>query len=348
MAPETIRVLVVDDSAYMRKAIREMLDQDPHIQVIGTAFDGQDALEKVTELKPDVVTVDLYMPELGGVGFVQAQMNRQPLPIVLCSSADENAKDVIAAMEAGAVEFVQKPTAQALDRVLTMKEDLIRAVTAAGSVAQKNLKQITPTLPGALVHSFDHKGSINAVLLGVSTGGPRALRYILPGFPADFPVPIAVVLHMPVGYTQPLAQKLDEICAMEVLESCEGLEMQPGRIILAQAGLHTRLLRRTDGLVVTTLSDEPKNLLYCPSVDELFRSGVNAYGSRVLGVVLTGMGNDGTLGSAWIKSGGGQVFVEDESTSVVYGMPRSVVEAGLADQVIPLDQVAEKIMEAVG
>ena len=348
MTPDPIRVLVVDDSAYMRKVIREMLERSASIQVVGTAFNGKDALEKTAELQPDVVTVDLYMPELDGVGFVQAQMLRRPVPIVLCTSASENGEDAMAALEAGAVEVVHKPTAQALDTVRSIGEDLIRAVTAAGAVSRKMLviQEPGPVLP--VVRSFRRAGSIDAVLIGISTGGPRALRGLLPRFPADFPVPMAIVLHMPPGYTQPLAQKLNELSSLEVLESRDGLEMLPGRVILAQAGLNTRLARRADGVVVTSLDGDCSESLYCPAVDALFKSGATVYGNRVLGVVMTGMGNDGTVGSAWIKGNGGRVFAEDESTSIVYGMPRSVVEAGLADQVIPLDQMAEKIMEAVG
>ena len=348
MAPEVIRVLVVDDSAYMRKVIREMLERSPSIKVVGTAFNGKDALEKTAELQPDVVTVDLYMPELDGVGFVRTQMSRRPLPIVLCSSATESAEDVMTAMEAGAVEFVRKPTAQALDYVMSIGEELIRAVTAASAASVKKLVMEEPRTIQPLKRSFFHHGPVDAVLIGISTGGPRALRSLLPLFPADFPVPIAIVLHMPPGYTQPLAQKLDELCSLQVLESCDELEMQPGRVILAQAGLHTRLVRRADSTVVTRLDQERPDMLYCPAVDVLFQSGAAAYGSRVLGVVMTGMGNDGTVGAAWVKGSGGKIFAEDESSSVVYGMPRSVVEAGLADQIIPLDQMAEKIMEAVG
>jgi two-component system chemotaxis response regulator CheB len=358
MSEPVVRVLVVDDSAYMRKALREMLNTSPEIEVMDTARSGEEALEKTAELHPDVVTVDLYMPDMDGLAFIQAQMARRPLPIVVCSSAAEEAEHVLAAIEAGAVEFVQKPTALALESMYEIQQRLVQAVRSAALVDFKKLG-FTPLSSAPVkdqaAQSFypasgvanRRRGAIDAVLIGISTGGPRALRTILPHFPASFPVPLVIVQHMPVGYTQPMARKLDEACPLEVLESCEGLEVRPGRIILAQAGMHTRLRRNAAGTVETTLSAEPHELLYRPAVDELFRSAAEVYGGRLLGVVMTGMGNDGAAGAAWIKAQGGLIFAEAESTSIIFGMPRSVIEAGLADRVAPLDQIPQAIMEAV-
>jgi two-component system chemotaxis response regulator CheB len=301
----------------------------------------------VEELRPDVLTVDLYMEAMNGVELIRRQMERRPLPIVVCSSTAEGSESFIAAMDAGAVEFVGKPTARALDQMFHIEEDLIRAVEAAAEIPFEKLPGLADPYPAAtqMPAAGFGKGNIDAVLIGISTGGPRALRAIIPRFPASFPAPIAIALHMPVGYTNALAENLNRISQVEVLESRDGIEMRPGRVILAQAGLHTGFRRTSDRRVVTVLSDQPANVLYRPSVDALFRSGAEVYGERLLGVVMTGMGRDGTEGAGWIKAQGGLVFAEAEETSVIYGMPRSVVEAGLADRVIPLYQIPEAIME---
>jgi two-component system, chemotaxis family, protein-glutamate methylesterase/glutaminase len=348
---EPIRVLIVDDSAFMRKVIREMLERSPLIEVVGIARNGEDALKQSAELNPDVVTVDLIMPEMDGVHYIQAQMERKPIPVVVISSAEEGGELPQAALDAGAVEFVQKPTARALDKMYEMQQNLVRAIVAAGSIpigklpvpiSKENPETFMPVLP-----LRKPSGRIAAVLLGISTGGPQALRALLPRFPANFPVALAITLHIPVGYTQSLAFKLSEMSQIEVVESGIGVEMKPGRAILSKAGVHTRLIQLPDGSVVTELSYQPKNTLYIPSVDELFRSGAEVYGSHTLGVVMTGMGDDGTKGAAWIKAQGGLVFAEAECSSIVYGMPRAVAEAGLVDRVVALEEMAEAIMEMI-
>jgi two-component system, chemotaxis family, protein-glutamate methylesterase/glutaminase len=344
-------VLIVDDSAFMRKAIREMLERSVMLEVVGSAHNGLDALEKSLLLEPDVVAVDLYMPEMNGVEYIRAQMKRRPLPVVVISSVEEEAELVQDALEAGAVEFVHKPTARALDQMYSIQRDLLNAVLAAGSVSseklalQNGIENMVPQVP--VTAPLERTRHVDVVLLGVSTGGPRALRALLPRFPANMPVPIAVTLHIPAGYTLPMTQRLNEVCPMEVVESGEGVEMKPGRIILSKAGMQTRLVRREDGIVVTSLSAGREESLYVPSVDILFQSGPEVYGSQCLGVVMTGMGNDGTTGAAWIKAQGGLIFAEAESSSIVYGMPRSVVEAGLADRIVALDDLAEAIMEVL-
>jgi two-component system chemotaxis response regulator CheB len=188
---------------------------------------------------------------------------------------------------------------------------------------------------------------VDVVVIGVSTGGPQALRSLLPAFPAEFPVPVAIVLHMPQGFTGPLAERLDKISPLQVTEASEGLELLPGRAILAQAGRHLYLQRREADIVVAHLDLLPDDLPHRPAVDVLFRSAAEVYGQRTLGIILTGMGDDGTQGSAWIKAQGGQVYGEAESSCVVFGMPRSVIEAGLSDKIIPLSKMAETIQEAV-
>ncbi len=346
---QIIRVLVVDDSAYIRKVVSQMLARSPFIEVAGTARDGREALEKVAELNPDVVTLDLIMPELDGVGFLREQMARRPIPVVVVSIASESGELAFQALQAGAVDFVQKPTALATERVFEIADELVAKVKAAAGVSLSHLKTLVEAAPVAAPAAPPPRraGLVDIVVIGVSTGGPQALRLLIPQLPADFPVPVAIVLHMPVGYTELYAQKLDELSPLRVVEAREGEEARPGVVLLAPAGRHLTLMRSGDERVTAHLDIRPLDTLHRPSVDVLFRSAVEVYDGRVLGVVLTGMGSDGKEGAAWIKARGGLVFTEAEESCVVYGMPRSVVEAGLSDRSIPLHEMARAILEVV-
>lgn len=338
-----VRVLVVDDSAYIRKVLTDMLSSDSRIKVVGAARNGLDALEKVAELKPDVITLDMIMPEMDGVGFLREQMRRRRLPVIVVSIASENGALVVDAMEAGGLDFVQKPTALASERIYEIRDDLIAKIITAASIEAHRLpgEVIIPTEPLSKVA----RGTADAVVLGISTGGPQALTQIIPRIPKDFPTPIAIVLHMPVGYTALFASRLNEISALEVIEAAEGDEMLPGRVLLAPSGRHLSFIRLQDGRVVSHLDLRPLDTLHRPAADVLFQSAAEIYGSRLVGVVMTGMGNDGTAGCAWIKAQGGTVIAEAEESCVVFGMPRSVIEAGLADCVAPLGDIVEAIID---
>lgn len=339
-----IRTLIVDDSAFVRKVVKEMLSRSPYIDVVGTARDGQEALEMVEQLRPDVVTCDLQMPRLDGVKFVREQMSRRPLPILILTASPEDGEATLEAMEAGAIDFVQKPTALASAEILVIRDDLVEKVKAA---ARASLAHLPQKAPAAQARSF-FKGrdlKVDLVVIGISTGGPQALRYLIPQFPEDFPVPIAMVLHMPVGYTQLFAQKLAEISRLKVKEAREGDPLAAGTALLAQAGKHMLFRRTGNGQVVTHLSMQPLELPHRPAADILFQSAAEVYRSRVLGVVMTGMGNDGRQGAAWIKAQGGTILTEAEESCVIYGMPRSVVEAGLSDGAVLLGQMAQAIIE---
>lgn len=342
-----IRTLIVDDSAFVRKVVREMLSRDPSIEVVGAARDGEEALEMVEQLSPDVVTCDLMMPRLDGVGFVRRQMSRRPLPILILTASPHDGSSMLEALTAGAMDFVQKPTALATDELLNIRDVLVGKVQGAARAPVNNLSP----LPGATrpkEESFSaHPLKVDAVVLGISTGGPQALRYLLPQFPADFPVPIAIVLHMPVGYTALFAEKLDEVCQIKVVEAKEGEVMRPGLAILAQAGRHLSFRRDDQGNVVTQLSVHPLDKIHRPSADVLFQSAAEIYRDRLLGVIMTGMGDDGKEGCGWIKAQGGTVLTEAEKSCIIYGMPRSVVEAGLSDAAIPLDRMAHEIFQRV-
>ena len=345
-----LRVVVVDDSAYVRKVVREILSRSPFVEVVGTARDGREALDLVETLNPDVVTCDLIMPELDGVGFVREQMQRRPVPIIIMSVAKETAEAALTALDAGAIDFVQKPTALASEKIFEVSGELIEKVKAAGNIALNKISagpatQIAPVIEPTMTIPGNH--SVDLVVIGISTGGPQALKRLIPQLPADFPVPVVMVMHMPVGYTEMYAAKLNEISKLEVREAAEGDEVKPGRVFLAPAGRHLSLKRLLSGKVVTHLDARPFNTLHRPAVDVLFQSAAEVFGSRLLGVVMTGMGSDGKQGAAWIKANGGVVFTEAESSCVVYGMPSVVVEAGLSDKSVPLERMARAIREVV-
>lgn len=356
MTETMIRVLVVDDSAFVRKVVTEILSRSPFIEVVGAAHDGREALEMAARLSPDVVTLDLMMPDMDGVEFLRHQMASRPLPVVVCSIAHESGELALAAMDAGAVEFVQKPTALATERVYDVAEELIAKVKAAAQVRMARVVRPAAVLEPARVGAEDagarplvpaEASRADVVVIGVSTGGPQALRYLVPRFPAEFPVPIAVVLHMPVGYTEMYARRLNELSALEVVEAREGDLLRAGAVFIAPAGRHLSFARADDRSVRCHLDLRPLDTLHRPAVDVLFRSAADTFGSRVLGVVMTGMGDDGLVGAAHIKALGGKVLTEAESSCVVYGMPRAVAEAALSDRQTELALLPEAIAEMI-
>jgi two-component system chemotaxis response regulator CheB len=339
---QVIRVLIVDDSAFVRKVMRQMLSRSPFVEVVGAARDGGEALDLVEQLRPDVVTLDLNMPSSDGIAFLQTQMQRWPLPVIVVSMASRDGQQVLEALEAGAVDVVQKPTGLATDRLLEITEELLAKVKAAAIMPLR--KQQLPALPTLPLAVTNKRARIDVVVCGISTGGPQALKYMIPRLPADFPVPVVVVLHMPIGYTELFARSLNDVSALEVREAQEGDVLRGGLFLLAPAGYHLSLLRTQEG-VVCHLDLLPLDTPHRPAADVLFKSAADAFGDKTLAVVMTGMGNDGTQGAAWIKARGGTVFAESEESCVVYGMPRSIVEAGLCDKTVPLGKMASEIME---
>jgi two-component system chemotaxis response regulator CheB len=326
-----------------------MLGRSPFIDVIGTARDAEEALTLAEQLKPDVVTVDLIMPGIGGLGFIREQMAKQPLPIVVVSIASESSRLVLDALDAGAIDFIQKPSALATEKVFEMSDELIQKVKAAGSVKLARVtlpaEQPASTKTRRVAGVSTSASKVDLIAIGISTGGPQTLKHLLPLFSADFHVPIAIVLHMPVGYTEIYAQRLNNCCALAVSEARDGEAIQPGHILIAPAGRHLAVRRDATGAIVAHVDARPFDTLHRPSVDVLFRSAAEVFGKRVLGVVMTGMGDDGKQGAASIKSRGGLIFAEAEQSCIVYGMPRAIVEAKLADQVVPLERMHDAIIE---
>ncbi|HEY4299996.1 MAG TPA: chemotaxis-specific protein-glutamate methyltransferase CheB [Candidatus Didemnitutus sp.] len=342
--PVPIRVLIVDDSAFARKVVREILTVPLSIEVVGSARDGEEALALTAALNPDVVVCDLRMPKLDGVGYVRRQMQLRPVPVLILSAAAQDAEEVVEALNAGAIDIVSKPSALATEELRGIREQLLAKVTAASGAPVSNLlgERVATPAPSPV-----HESKYGLVVIGISTGGPQALRRMLPAFPANFSTPLAIALHMPVGYTALYAQKLDEICSLEVKEAEDGDYLQPGRALLAPAGKHLTFRTTAKGTVVAQLSLHPIEKIHRPSVDVMFRSAAEVFGERVLAVVMTGMGDDGREGSAWVKARGGSVLTESEKSCVIYGMPRTVVEAGLSDASHPLDEMAQAINKLI-
>ncbi|NVJ28555.1 chemotaxis-specific protein-glutamate methyltransferase CheB [Myxococcus sp. AM011] len=332
-----IRVLVVDDSAFARKVLRQVLSNAQGIEVVDTARDGLDALEKVSELKPDVLTLDLVMPGLDGLGVLRALDTLPDAPrVVVVSSAGEESELAVSALQAGAVDLVHKPSALATDRLYELGAELVEKVRTAARVSHRPARPPSSSSPPAASALAVTGPARNLVVVGTSTGGPQALTRLLSMVPADFPAPMALALHIPPGYTEAVARRLDALCPLEVREAEDGLELRPGRVVLARAGQHLKI-ERHGALTLGRVDRHPVQMPHHPSVDVLFESAARTWGKDTVGLVLTGMGDDGREGSRAIRAAGGTILTESESSCVVYGMPRAVDEAGLATASAPLD-----------
>jgi two-component system, chemotaxis family, protein-glutamate methylesterase/glutaminase len=337
-----IRVLIVDDSAFVRKVLRELLSRQASLEVVGFARDGLEALEKIAELSPDVMTLDLNMPELDGLGVLEALVGRPGPAVVVVSTSVADSELAVRAFERGAVELVSKPTAQATDRLYELGDELVLKIHAAAMARRVSAGSPPQPTPVGTLQATTRQ----LVVIGTSTGGPQALTRLLPALPADFPLPIAVALHIPVGYTHALAGRINELSELEVIEAEPGVELRPGRVVIARGGSHLKL-QRVASKLVGVLSRLPADRAHFPSVDVLFESAAEQYGAGTIGVVLTGMGKDGTEGARAIRAAGGVVLTEAEASCVVYGMPRSVVEAGLSSCAAPLSELSEAIARHV-
>jgi len=332
-----VRVLVVDDSAFARKVLREILSQRQDIDVIDIAHDGLEALEKIASLTPDVVTLDLVMPGLDGVGVLRALPAVDPPRVVVVSMSDADSELGVEALACGAFDLVHKPTALATQRLYELSDELVAKVLAAAAA------RVPPSLPlPRPIQVSAGRGKREIAVVGASTGGPQALTRLISALPADFPIAMAVVLHIPVGYTESLARRLDSVSQVEVREAEDNLALCPGRVVLARAGIHLKIDRQGSALTCR-LDVNPLASLHTPSVDALFESAAEQCGARTVGVVLTGMGNDGLRGSNLLRERGGVVLTQSEASCVVYGMPRSVMEAHLSSAEAEIDEMAALI-----
>lgn len=339
---DPIRVFIVDDSAFMRYTINRHLGADPEITVVGSAENGLEALKKIPSLKPDVITLDVEMPKLDGLSTLQRLMVDCPTPVVMLSSLTaRGARTTIKALMYGAVDFVQKPAGSKKTR--EVMSVLIQKVKAAARVHAGKIMptraEVAPPSHHAVMTPFSVGDPL--LVIGASTGGPKALQEVMAHLPADLSAAVLIVQHMPAGFTKSLAQRLNDLSPLMVQEASDGDRLARGLALLAPGDFHMEIMNNKR----VKLTKEPRRNHVRPAVDITMETAAQHFGKSVLGVVLTGMGSDGTDGARLIKQNGGRIVVEDESTSVVYGMPRSVVEAGLADKVVPLPTVANTIVE---
>lgn len=341
-----IRVLVVDDSAFARKVIREVLSKDPEIEVIGIARDGLEALEKISELHPDVVTLDLVMPDLDGLGVLRALPKGAAPKIVVVSVSNSEADIAIEALQNGAVDLVSKPTPFPTDRLYDLSDELVRKVKLAVDAHPRMSKSRFSAIPANLVYGSQENITTRLVVVGTSTGGPQALAELFKALPAHLPVPFAIALHIPAGYTAPLAARISLLGGPKIVEAIDGMELKPGEGVIAPGGQHLQI-RASGKHLYAVVSQDPLETLHHPSVDVLFTSAAEQVGSGVLGVVLTGMGNDGTQGSLTIQKKGGRVLAESERSCVVYGMPRAVFEAGATNDQAVLEEMPQLLVKYI-
>jgi len=342
---DKVRVLVVDDSALMRKLISQILERDSDIEVVGTAMDGAFGLKKIEELKPQVVTLDLEMPRMDGMETLRQITRRHKLPVIVVSAHSvDGASTTFKALALGAFDFVTKPPDAASAHMDEIAGDLIGKIKAA-SVSQV---MPVPQLPPTTVESVNKpayrpkKEPTKIVAIGISTGGPNALQYVLSELPGNFPGSIVVVQHMPEGFTEMFARRLNECCAVDVKEAQSGDLLIAGRALICPGNRHIKVRRMPMGNIVV-LSDEDRVNGHRPSVDVLFRSVASEFGGRSIGVLMTGMGDDGAYGMGLLKSAGALTVAQSEDSCVVYGMPKAAIERGYATRVVPLDMLANTL-----
>jgi len=341
---EKVRVLVVDDSALMRKLISQILVRDNEIEVVGTAMDGAFGLKKIEELNPQVVTLDLEMPRMDGMETLRQITKRFRIPVIVVSAhSTQGAASTFKALALGAFDFVAKPRDAASAHMEEIAADLIAKIKVASKTQVPDPHQthslLEPMRAATKPAHRPRKEPTRVVAVGISTGGPNALQYLLPELPGDFPGSIVVVQHMPEGFTDMFARRLDECCAIDVKEAQSGDLLIAGRALICPGNRHMKVRRMPMGNIVV-LSDESRVNGHRPSVDVLFRSVAAEFGNRAIGVLMTGMGDDGALGMGLLKTAGALTIAQSEESCVVYGMPKAAIERGYATRVISLDLLA--------
>jgi len=341
-----VRVLVVDDSALMRKLIPQMLAADDSIEVVGTAMDGTFALKKIEELKPDVVTLDLEMPGMNGIDTLKEMMRRHPVPVIVVSSHSiEGASITLKALGLGAFDFVTKPKDASSHMAETARELIAKVKMAPQCKLRPKLLPPVPLQPDKAAPTSRATAPTRVVAIGVSTGGPQAMEFLLSQLPASFPGTILVVQHMPEGFTDMFARRLDELCPMRVKEAQSGDVLEAGRVLICPGSRHLKAKRLPLG-DVAILSDEERVNGHRPSVNVLFRSVAEEFRSQAVGVLMTGMGDDGAEGLGAMKKAGSMTIAQSEDSCVVFGMPKAAIERGYAQRIVALD-VLSATLQAV-
>jgi two-component system chemotaxis response regulator CheB len=340
-----IRVLVIDGSAVSRQAITRMLRASPLIEVVDTARDGEEALRKTLQLEPDLVTLDLEMPRMDGFTYLRIVMSRCPTPVIVVSGRSDEG-EVWKALELGAVDFVAKPTPHATPMLASIAQELIRKVHSVRDLRIDKVRERMASPPALVARHEVEAPAPEIVVMGSSTGGPAALMQIFSSFSEAPRCSFLVAQHMPKGFTRGFAERIDRLTALHAREAVGGEEPEPGHVLVAPGGRHLEVDcvagRPTVRVVGNVTGDR-----YTPSVDRLFESAAKVYRSQLVGIVLTGMGDDGRIGALAIRAAGGTVIAESEETAVIFGMPRQVIRCGAADLVLPLDEIARTVQRGL-
>jgi two-component system chemotaxis response regulator CheB len=348
-----VKVIVIDDSAFMRKSLTLMLESDPEIRVIGTARDGNEGIEKISTLKPDIVTLDIDMPGMDGLTALKIIMDQMPVPVLMVSSlTTESAQATMQALDLGAVDFIPKDLSYISINIRNIKDELVEKVKqiARSRLVQTRfrMRRLVQSSHSKTVHNKPKPKNIsfesvvlkfNAVVLGVSTGGPQALLNIIPQLPEHFPLGVGIVQHMPPHFTRTLAERLNSISKVHVKEAEHGEAFEPGKVLIAPGGKQMAFCNNGSRVIIE-ISDGPADIVYRPSVNIMMTSAAAAFQGPLLGIIMTGMGKDGVEGLQHIRSKGGYVIGQDEESCVVYGMPRAAHEEGLVDSMLSLDNIA--------
>jgi two-component system chemotaxis response regulator CheB len=343
-----IKALIVDDSKTIRNLLTKILSEDHQIEVVGTADRPSTALPMIQKLKPDVITLDLEMPEVDGLVFLKQYLPHHPIPTVMITSMSlEEGSKVLQALESGAVDYVQKPSASGMAEAAPMIVEKIKA--AAGAKVSAARRGAGPSLAGSakkpVLHAFS--GSLDQtclIAIGSSTGGTEALRTVLTELPAEIP-PIVITQHIPAVFSKAFADRMNSLCPFEVVEAADGMEVVPGMVFIAPGGKQMQIRKRKDGRIFVVIDDSPPVNRHKPSVDYLFDSVVDACGGNCIGVILTGMGADGAKGLLKLRNSGARTIAQDEATCAVFGMPREAIHIGAAAEVLPLGGIASKLIQ---
>ncbi len=347
---DKIKALVIDDSAYNRTVITQMLASDESIEVVGSATDGLDAIVQTLRLSPQVITLDLEMPNMDGFTFLRWLMIERPTPVIVLSSRSDS-RSVFRALELGAVEFLAKPESRISRSIESVREDLLYKVHVVLNLEMSKVKSTIDLLSREHVvpvarkedEAVRDRGPIEVIAIAASTGGPPALQAILTNIPADLNASIVIAQHMPAGFTRSFAERLNKLSAFMVREAADGDRVEPGTALIAPGGSHLEIKRDWKGLVAGILPRTAEDK-YTPSADRMMMSVAEACGSSALGIVLTGMGRDGAGGTVAIKRRGGQCLAESEESAVIFGMPQEAIRTGAVDKAIPLDKIVAEIL----
>jgi len=343
-----LKVLIVDDSAFSRQTIRTILEKSPDIEVVGIAFDGKDGISKILRLKPDAVSLDIEMPEMSGFALLQWIMKENPIPVIVVS-AHRDDSTVFKALELGAVDFISKPTGLASRELESIEDDVLKKFSSLSYLSMENIKDNISLLEHIKIEDNYCKiktSKVEIIAIGASTGGPTAIQSIVTQLPADLPASVIISQHMPAGFTKQFTERMDKLSAINVSEAADGEPLRKGHVYICP-GDHHFMLHKSWSRTLVHLNKAVPEDHYVPSIDAMMKSAAKHFGPKVMGIILTGMGNDGKAGMGEIKAAGGLTIAESEESAVIYGMPREVILAGDADKILRLEEIPAEIMNSL-